>query len=111
MYRIFLSDHFKRQVKRLTKKHRDFPSAIAKALHEFNKARATSLGANTYKIRIGSKSSGMGKSKSFRVIILIVEVDSIIAPLTLYAKSDLATIPRQEIMYHMAMVQREISVS
>lgn len=108
MYQIFLSDHFIREIKKLTKKHTDLPTEIVKVLKKFNKTSAISLGANTYKMRIGSKSAGWGKSKAFRMIVLLVEGDSIISPLTLYPKSERATISRQEIMYHIAMVQREL---
>ena len=108
MYQIFLSDHFTREIKKLTKKQPDLPTGIIKALKEFNKTRATSLGANTYKIRIGSKVTRRGKSRAFRMIVLLIEVDSIISPLTLYAKSECTVISRQEIMYHMAMVKREL---
>lgn len=108
MYQVFLSSHFLREIKGFVKKHPNLLSEIGKALSGFDKAAATSLGANTYKIRMGSKIAGHGKSRAFRMVILLIEVDSIIAPLAFYEKSDRASISRQEILYHIEMVKREL---
>ncbi|MDP2630457.1 MAG: type II toxin-antitoxin system RelE/ParE family toxin [Candidatus Uhrbacteria bacterium] len=108
MYQIFLSGHFAREIKGFVKKHPNILAEIGVALSAFDKASATSLGANTYKMRIGSKSAGHGKSGAFRMVILLIEVDSIIAPLAFYAKADRANISRQEILYHIEMVKREL---
>ena len=108
MYHVYISKHFKRQIKGLVKKYPNLKTDIRATLKEFKKEQCISLGAHTYKLRIGLKSAGRGKSAALRIIILLIEVDSIIAPLTLYAKSDRANIPRQEIMYHIALVRQEI---
>lgn len=109
MYQIYISEYFKRQAKRLVKKYPFFSDDIVAALKAFSKEKGISLGSNAYKIRIGSKSTSRGKSGAFRAIVLLVEVRSIIAPLVVYAKSDRATISRQEILYHASMVERELS--
>ena len=41
------------------------------------------------------------------MIILLVEENSLIAPLAFYAKADQSSISRQEILYHIAMVRQE----
>lgn len=111
MYQIFLSEYFNRQVKGFLKKDPELFDGLIAALKESKKENGISLGAGAYKIRVGSKSTGKGKSGAYRMIILLIEIQSIIAPLTLYAKSDRTTISRQEIMYHAAMVKREVLLS
>lgn len=109
MYQIYISEHFKRQTKRLVKKYPSLSDDIVVALKAFSKEQSVSLGSNAYKIRIGSKSASRGKSGAFRAIVLLVEVRSILAPLVVYTKSDRATISRQEILYHASIVEEELS--
>lgn len=109
MYQIYISEHFKRQAKRLVRKYPSFSDDIVAALKAFSKEQSVSLGSNAYKIRIGSKCASRGKSAAFRAIALLVEVRSIIAPLVVYAKSDRASISRQEILYHASVVEQELS--
>ena len=111
MYKIFLSEHFNRQIKGFLKKDPELFDGLIAAVKEFKKEKGISLGASVYKIRVGSKSTGRGKSGAYRMVILLIEIQSIITPLTLYAKSDRATISRQEIMYHAAIVKRELLLS
>lgn len=108
MYQYFLSAHFKRQVKGHIKKHVSLLEDIISALRGFDKKTSISLGANVYKIRVGSASIQKGKSKAFRMIVLLIEVDSIIAPLAFYAKADQSTISRQELLRHISMVRQEL---
>ena len=111
MYQIFLAEHFNRQVKGFLKKDPELFGDLIVALKEFKKENDISLGASTYKIRIGSKGAGRGNSGAYRMIVLLIEVRSIITPLTLYAKSDRETISRQEIMHHAAIIKRELLLS
>lgn len=108
MYRYFLSVHFKRQVKGYIKKHISLSEDITGALRGFDKKTSIPLGANVYKIRMGSASIQKGKSKAFRMIVLLVEADSIIAPLAFYAKADQSTVSRQELLRHISMVRQEL---
>ena len=72
-FSVIPSDKFKKEAKRLIKK---FPS-IRQELVELatiltNEPEAgTSLGSNTFKIRIAIKSKGKGKSGGARVITLL----------------------------------------
>lgn len=108
MYQIYISEHFKRQAKKIVKKYPFLSDGIVSTLTAFSKEKSVSLGANAYKIRIGSKGISRGKSAAFRVIVLLVKVRSIVAPLVIYAKSDRVTISRQEILYHASMIEREL---
>lgn len=109
MYQIYIPEHFKRQAKKIVKKHPSLSDDIVSTLKSFSKEKSVSLGSNAYKIRIGDKDTSRGKSAAFRVIVLLVEVRSIIAPLVVYTKSDRATISRQEILYHASVVEQELS--
>ncbi len=108
MYQIILSEHFKRCIKGLRKKHPGLIDDIGEALKQFDPSVNISLGFGTYKIRVGSRSMHKGKRGAFRMIVLLLEIHSIITPLALYAKSDTETLSRQEILYHAFMVRREL---
>jgi hypothetical protein len=107
-YQIYVTEHFKKQLKPYTKKYRRLGEDINSALKVFNKMSAISLGAQTYKMRVHSSDIQRGRSHAFRMIILFVETDNIIAPVTLYFKGDQATIKRKEIAYHAKIVKAEI---
>lgn len=108
MYQIVFSEHFKRHMKGLRKKHPALIDDVVDALEHFDPTVSVSLGFGTYKIRVGSRSMHKGKRGAFRMIVLLLEIQSIITPLALYAKSDKETLSRQEILYHAFMVQQEL---
>lgn len=69
-----------------------------------------SLGANLYKIRLGSKSKGGGKSGGFRVITLSIEEINKsfeIALLTIYDKSEQENFTRKELIKIIKRLQSE----
>jgi len=93
-YSIIPVDKFKKEAKRLIKK---YPS-LKKELNDLNNilisnpTTGTSLGNNTYKIRIAIKSKGTGKSGGARIITYVVTEDKEIYLLTIYDKAELETI-------------------
>ena len=93
-YKIFLTDKFKKEAKRLVKKY----SSLKAELQELNSAillnpkLGTPLGNDTYKIRIAIKSKGKGKSGGARVISYLITEDEEIFLLTIYDKSELDSI-------------------
>ena len=93
-FSVIPSDRFKKEAKRLIKK---YPSLITE-LTELNKLlevtpdTGTSLGNNTFKIRLAVKSKGSGKSGGTRVIIYVVTEDKEVYLLTIYDKSELDSI-------------------
>jgi len=67
-YSVELSENFKKEAKRLTKK---YPSLKLELSHVFlelekNPTLGTSLGNNIYKIRIGISSKGKGSYRSYK---------------------------------------------
>ena len=93
-YSIIPIDKFKKEVKRLVKK---YPS-LKKELTELNEllmstpTAGTSLGNNTYKIRISIKSKGAGKSGGARVITYVLTPNKEVYLLTIYDKGELDNI-------------------
>ena len=87
-------DKFKREAKRLIKK---FPSLKQELAHlnttlEKDPETGTSLGNDTYKIRIAIKSKGKGKSGGARVITYVVTANKEVYLLTIYDKSDFVNV-------------------
>lgn len=108
MYRIFIADHFKRQIKTYTKKYRSIAEDIADLLDRFDRRGAQDLGRGLFKVRVKSSNIPRGKSKSFRVIVFVVEVDLLIAPIALYFKGDQEDISKKELNDHLQGVIFEL---
>ena len=93
-YNVIPIEKFKKEAKRLIKK---YPS-LRQELIELNvnlisnPVMGTSLGNNTFKIRIGIKSKGAGKSGGGRVITYIVTDSKEVYLLTIYDKAELETV-------------------
>ena len=69
-YSIVPTTKFKKEAKRLVKKYPSLKTELA-SLNEYlskDPARGTSLGNNTYKIRVAIKGKAKGKSGGARVI-------------------------------------------
>lgn len=107
-YQIFFAEHFKKQLKSYAKKYRRLQEDVISALETFEKSSAAYLGSQTYKIRVRARDISKGKSHAFRMIILVVEIDNIIAPVVIYFKGDRASIEREEIARHAKIVREEI---
>lgn len=93
-FNVIPTDRFKKEAKRLVKKYpllKDEPSELNEILEE-NPEIGTSLGNNTYKIRIAIKSKGKGKSGGGRVISYLVTENKEIYLLTIFDKSEFDTI-------------------
>ena len=108
MIRTFLSEHFRRQLKWHIKKYPSLNDDISFALASFPTGNAISLGGGLYKIRLRSSDLPKGKSHAFRMIILFVSTEGILAPITIYSKSDRANISRRELKHHVDSVRAEI---
>ena len=89
-FSVIPSDKFKKEAKRLIKK---FPS-LKKELTELSALLAahpdsgTSLGNDTYKIRLAIKSKHKGKSGGARVITYMITEQKEVYLLTIYDKSE-----------------------
>lgn len=93
-YSVIPVDKFKKEAKRLIKK---YPS-LRQELYQMsvslsaNPLLGTSLGNNTFKIRIAIKSKGAGKSGGARVITYVITEQKEIYLLTIYDKAEFDTI-------------------
>ena len=89
-FSVIPSDKFKREAKRLLKK---FPS-LKQELLNLNTIlteepdTGTSLGNDTYKVRLAIKSKGKGKSGGARVVTYVVMGNKEVYLLTIYDKSE-----------------------
>lgn len=108
MYQIVILPHFKRQAKPYTKKYRHLKSALITTLEQFRPEQHTPLGNGIYKIRLLSKDIPKGKSKSFRLIVLLIELDNLLVPITLYFKGDQATISKKDLNDHLETIVFEL---
>jgi mRNA-degrading endonuclease RelE of RelBE toxin-antitoxin system len=93
-YSVIPIDKFKNEAKRLIKKYPSLKIELAKLNKDLlmNPTSGTSLGNNTYKIRIAIKSKGKGKSGGARVITYLISENKEIYLLTIYDKAELDSI-------------------
>ena len=108
MYQIIISSHFRKQLKSYAKKYRHLKNEVITVLENFNKRQNVHLGNNVYKIRLKTKDIPKGKNKSFRLIILIIEIEKFIAPIVLYFKGNQENISKKEINDKMEAILFEL---
>jgi hypothetical protein len=98
-YKIFITNTFQKDTKRLLKKYPSIKSDLAKLIQslENQPTQGTSLGNDLYKIRLSIGSSGKGKSGGARVIFLVKIVREEVFLITLYSKSERSSISKQEL--------------
>jgi hypothetical protein len=108
MYQPIILPHFGRQLKWYLKKFRGLKNDVIDALENFDIRRHPHLGNNVYKVRLAGNDLARGKSKSFRLIILLVAADNFIVPITLYQKSEKDDITKKEINNHLEEILFEL---
>ena len=93
-YNVIPTEKFKKEAKKLKKKYSSLPDELSKLNEKLtsNPTLGTSVGNNTYKIRMAIKSKGKGKSGGARVITYFVSADDEIYLLTIYDKSEMENI-------------------
>jgi mRNA-degrading endonuclease RelE of RelBE toxin-antitoxin system len=93
-YNIVPTDKFKKEAKRLIKKYPSLKNELDAVNKDLSKdpTTGTSLGNDTYKIRIAIKSKGKGKSGGARVITYIVTENKEIYLLTIYDKAEIDSV-------------------
>jgi mRNA-degrading endonuclease RelE of RelBE toxin-antitoxin system len=93
-FSIIPTDRFKKEAKRLIKKFPSLKQEIANLgiLLETSPDSGTPLGNDTYKIRLGIKSKGKGKSGGARIITYVVMPNNEVYLLTVYDKSEFDSI-------------------
>lgn len=75
-YNILVTENFRKEAKRLAKKHRSLKSDLADLEEGLIKSPTlgTPLGHDCYKIRLKVTSKGKGKSGGMRVITLVASL-------------------------------------
>ena len=74
----------------------------------FRKEQHVYLGNNVYKIRLKTPDIAKGKNKSFRLVVLIVEIGKFIIPLAIYFKGDQENISKKELNDYLEMALLEM---
>lgn len=99
MFDVIVSANFKKEAKKLIKKYPSLRSELAllgESLSQ-NPNQGTPLGNQVYKIRLAIASKGVGKSGGARVISFVHIVGDRVVLLSIYDKSDKATISDKEV--------------
>lgn len=98
-YNIELSDNFKKEAKRLSKKYKSLKSDLNQLFDELaiNPTKGTSLGNDIYKVRLSIQSKGKGKSGGARVMTFIQVTESTVTLFSIYNKGEKDTISDKEI--------------
>jgi len=106
MHKIVITTYFKKQIKKLFRKDKDFKDELKKTLLNFNKSNSISIGNGVYKVRM--KKDGSGKSSGYRLYIFLIEVEGIIAPITVFSKNEKANLRKSEISDHLENIIAEL---
>ena len=98
-YSVVATHDFERELKFLSKKHASLKNDLQLLLTSLkrNPIQGKSLGNNTYKIRLAITSKGKGKSGGGRVITYVYIKGESVLLLSIYDKSEQATITDAEI--------------
>ena len=108
MYWPVILPHFKKQLKRYVKKYRHLKGAVIFVLENFNRKQHIHIGRSVYKIRLKTKDIQKGKSKSFRMLVFVVEADEYLVPVCIYYKGDREDIIKKEINDHLEAIIFEL---
>ena len=98
-YSIVLTDHFRKEAKKLTRKYRSLKAEL-KALGEElaeNPTTGTPLGHDLYKLRLAIASKGKGKSGGARVVTCVRVIQEKVYLVSIYDKSQLETLSKDQI--------------
>ena len=106
MYKIVITDHFKKQLQKLVKKDFQLKENLKEELVDFSIQKAISIGSGVYKIRIAGRSKG--KSGGYRAYLFIIEIQSILAPICIYAKNQKENLAFEELTWHLNKTKEEL---
>lgn len=106
--KVFFSEHFKNQLKKLKRKYPHIKNDLLRKINVFNPRREISIGRSIYKIRIPSIDMRRGASGGFRSYIYFYKNKDLLLPLCIYAKSDMESITDNELKYHFDRTIQEI---
>ena len=107
-FKIEATEIFSRQSKSLKKKYPSLAGELAeleKKLSE-NPRLGISLGNNTYKVRLGIKSKGKGKSGGARIITYIIDKLSHVYLISIYDKSEIGSVDNSTIRFYTKLIDQ-----
>ncbi|SDY05481.1 type II toxin-antitoxin system RelE/ParE family toxin [Flavobacterium degerlachei] len=98
-YKIELSENFKKEAKKLSKKYPSLKTDLASLFEELEKNPTTGipLGNDIYKIRLAISSKNKGKSGGARVMSFVKINDTTVLLFSIYNKGDKDNISDKEI--------------
>ena len=98
-YKIVLTDNFKKEAKKLTKKYASLKAELASLFKELeeNPTMGTPLGNDIYKIRLAIASKNKGKSGGARVMSFVKVTHTAVLLFSIYNKGDKDTISNKEV--------------
>jgi len=108
MYQPIILPHFKKQLKRHRRTYRHLKGAVISILESFDKRQHIHIGRNVYKVRLKTKDIARGKSKSFRMLVFLIETDKYLVPVCIYFKGDREDITKKEINDHLEIILFEL---
>ncbi len=108
MYKPIILPYFRKQLELYAKKYRHLKEAIIFVLDNFQKEQHAHIGHGIYKARVRSKDIPRGKSKSFRVLVLVLEVEEYVVPFAVYFKGDQENLVKKEINRHLENILLEL---
>ena len=99
-FNVLFSSTFKKELKRIAKKHRQILKDIHALSDELanNPTLGTDLGRNVYKIRVAISGTAKGKSGGARVITYVKVSNESVILAEIYLKSEHATIDVQAVI-------------
>jgi mRNA-degrading endonuclease RelE of RelBE toxin-antitoxin system len=99
-YKILLLESFKRDLKKLRKRYKRIEEDLREIGDKLrqNPRAGVALGKNCYKIRLPNSSIPTGKSGGFRVIYYFIDKHYNIYLVTVYSKTELATISEERLI-------------
>jgi len=98
--KIFFSNFFKIQLKKLKKKFPSVKDDLLKQMEKLDLANEIHIGKSIYKVRIKSSDQPKGKSSGFRTYIYIYKKNNLLVPLCIYHKSTTESITSNELKYY-----------
>ncbi len=98
-YKIELSDNFKKEAKRLSKKYSSLKSELAElfARLEIDPTFGTALGDHIYKIRLSIASKNKGKSGGARVLSFVKVTKTTVLLFSIYSKGEVNNLTDKQI--------------
>lgn len=98
-YSIELTDNFKKEAKRLTKKYPSLKTELAELFTELeeNPTTGTPLGNDIYKIRLSIASKNKGKSGGARVLSFVKVTLTTVLLFSIYNKGEVDSLSEKEI--------------